>query len=50
MYVSHTPFNRSVNEIICHGIPDMRELCDGDICNGMLNSLIPHPLTPPIDI
>lgn len=23
----------SVNEIICHGIPDMRELCDGDICN-----------------
>jgi methionyl aminopeptidase len=23
----------SVNEVICHGIPDYRELCDGDICN-----------------
>lgn len=26
--------NRSVNEIICHGIPDKRELIAGDICNG----------------
>ena len=24
---------RSVNEVICHGIPDGRELKDGDICN-----------------
>ena len=23
----------SVNEVICHGIPDTRELQDGDICN-----------------
>jgi methionyl aminopeptidase len=23
----------SVNEVICHGIPDSRELQDGDICN-----------------
>ena len=23
----------SVNEVICHGIPDMRPLEDGDICN-----------------
>lgn len=23
----------SLNEVICHGIPDMRELQDGDICN-----------------
>uniref|UniRef100_U5EZB0 Methionine aminopeptidase n=1 Tax=Corethrella appendiculata TaxID=1370023 RepID=U5EZB0_9DIPT len=23
----------SVNEVICHGIPDMRKLEDGDICN-----------------
>ena len=23
----------SVNEVICHGIPDMRPLQDGDICN-----------------
>ena len=23
----------SVNEVICHGIPDLRELQDGDICN-----------------
>ncbi|KAF4525296.1 hypothetical protein B566_EDAN014817 [Ephemera danica] len=23
----------SVNEVICHGIPDMRLLADGDICN-----------------
>ena len=25
----------SVNEVICHGIPDLRPLSDGDICNGM---------------
>ena len=25
--------SRSVNEVICHGIPDMRPLEDGDICN-----------------
>jgi len=24
----------SVNEVICHGIPDLRKLEDGDICNG----------------
>ena len=24
----------SVNEVICHGIPDTRSLQDGDICNG----------------
>lgn len=24
----------SVNEVICHGIPDLRPLRDGDICNG----------------
>ena len=24
----------SVNEVICHGIPDKRELENGDICNG----------------
>jgi methionyl aminopeptidase len=23
----------SVNEIVCHGIPDMRPLCEGDIVN-----------------
>lgn len=23
----------SVNEVICHGIPDKRPLADGDICN-----------------
>ena len=22
-----------MNEVICHGIPDFRELCDGDIVN-----------------
>jgi len=26
----------SVNEVICHGIPDLRQLSDGDICNGMV--------------
>lgn len=25
----------SINEVICHGIPDMRALIDGDICNGL---------------
>ena len=25
---------RSVNEVICHGIPDARPLEDGDIVNG----------------
>lgn len=25
----------SINEVICHGIPDMRPLADGDICNGL---------------
>ena len=25
---------RSINEVICHGIPDGRPLEDGDICNG----------------
>jgi methionyl aminopeptidase len=33
----------SVNEVICHGIPDSRELQDGDICNidvtGWLNGV-----------
>ena len=24
----------SVNEVICHGIPDLRPLANGDICNG----------------
>jgi len=24
----------SVNEVICHGIPDLRKLEDGDLCNG----------------
>lgn len=24
----------SINEVICHGIPDTRPLLDGDICNG----------------
>lgn len=26
----------SVNEVICHGIPDTRPLQDGDICNGTI--------------
>lgn len=31
----------SINEVICHGIPDMRPLQNGDICNSKLatNSL-----------
>ena len=28
-----TIFYRSVNEVICHGIPDTRPLKDGDILN-----------------
>lgn len=27
---------RSINECICHGIPDMRPLQNGDLCNGNL--------------
>jgi len=27
----------SINEVICHGIPDMRALINGDICNGLRN-------------
>lgn len=27
----------SINEVICHGIPDMRPLSDGDICNGKIH-------------
>ena len=30
----------SVNEVICHGIPDLRPLQDGDICNSNLISVI----------
>jgi len=29
----------SVNEVICHGIPDTRPLQDGDICNGNCKNL-----------
>lgn len=29
----------SINEVICHGIPDMRPLQNGDICNSKLNDL-----------
>uniref|UniRef100_A0A914S8Q8 Methionine aminopeptidase n=1 Tax=Parascaris equorum TaxID=6256 RepID=A0A914S8Q8_PAREQ len=28
----------SVNEVICHGIPDLRPLENGDICNGWMNN------------
>ena len=31
----------SVNEVICHGIPDQRKLKEGDIVN--LGQSIPHP-------
>ena len=31
---NHILFSRSVNEVICHGIPDLRPLEDGDIVNG----------------
>lgn len=34
----------SVNEVICHGIPDTRPLQDGDICNGTCLCII-HALT-----
>lgn len=35
----HTP--RSVNEVICHGIPDRRKLVEGDIINiGMVTRLL----------
>lgn len=27
----------SINEVICHGIPDLRPLKDGDICNGKIS-------------
>ena len=27
----------SINEVICHGIPDMRPIADGDICNSKYN-------------
>jgi len=30
----------SVNEVICHGIPDTRPLQDGDICNGIVSKKI----------
>lgn len=29
----------SINEVICHGIPDMRPLQNGDICNSKWNNL-----------
>lgn len=29
----------SVNEVICHGIPDLKPLNDGDICNGKFVSI-----------
>ena len=36
-------FGRSVNEIICHGIPDQRKLREGDIINiGILCSFVIH--------
>ena len=35
-YCSLHSFFSSVNEVICHGIPDTRELVDGDICNGVV--------------
>ena len=28
---------RSINEVICHGIPDLRPLQDGDIVNSKLD-------------
>lgn len=30
----------SVNEVICHGIPDRRALQDGDILNGLLGGAL----------
>ena len=36
-------FGRSVNEIICHGIPDQRKLREGDIINiGIFCSFVIH--------
>ncbi|KAG8226286.1 hypothetical protein J437_LFUL002725 [Ladona fulva] len=32
----------SVNEVICHGIPDLRPLQDGDICNGEMVPVVFH--------
>ena len=32
-YFSHNLHFRSVNEVICHGIPDQRKLQEGDIVN-----------------
>jgi hypothetical protein len=31
---NHILVSRSVNEVICHGIPDLRPLEDADIVNG----------------
>ena len=30
----------SVNEVVCHGIPDMRELQDGDIINVDVSAIL----------
>ena len=30
---------RSINEVICHGIPDQRTLEDGDIINSMADTM-----------
>ena len=35
--------NRSINEVICHGIPDSRLLEDGDILNSKLNQSAENP-------
>ena len=34
---------RSVNEVICHGIPDSRKLEDGDIVNSEYHCFFYHP-------
>ena len=34
--LKHLILSRSVNEVICHGIPDTRPLEDGDILNSGL--------------
>lgn len=31
--IAKLPSRRSVNEVICHGIPDQRKLQEGDIVN-----------------
>lgn len=31
--MEYAVYCRSVNEVICHGIPDMRPLENGDLCN-----------------